>query len=298
MPQQLLARIVFSLLLLLPAAFPAYAAGGSDPANAGADQQICSDSVYLQGNTPAIGEGAWSLISGNAVFEDASDPATLATGLPVGETILVWEFFENAILQSSDTVVITRFAPPVLSAGNDQLVCTDSTRLEATLSEGTGTWQLIEGTATIDEANNPQSDLLDMLPGQLVLVWSVPAGVCPAQTDTMMIQRSEPPVISAGPDQTFCGDSTGLNASLDVGAGFWTILSGSGDVLQDNVANSGVIFFDGNETMEIEWRVTWPGCPDQLDTVLITSFFPPVISAGDGDIICDDSTALSATLNS
>ncbi|MEX1189045.1 MAG: hypothetical protein WED33_07285, partial [Bacteroidia bacterium] len=169
--------IVFFLALFIQGVLSASVAGGG-PAFAGDDQTVCSDSTGLFGNSPSTEDGLWSLISGSGTINDPVAFETYITGLSIGENVLVWEFYVSSVLQSSDTVRITRNELPIISAGLDQSICGDSTQLNASTSAGTGLWTIISGSGTLSDANNAQSNLTSLSSGITELEWSVTIAGC------------------------------------------------------------------------------------------------------------------------
>nr|NQU93850.1 hypothetical protein [Bacteroidota bacterium] len=70
-------------------ATPTQAFAGNDTVVEGGDV-----SLYLSANTPEIGNGLWSVLSGEGgTFEDDSNPVTLFTGLPEINYTLRWEIY-------------------------------------------------------------------------------------------------------------------------------------------------------------------------------------------------------------
>src|SRR5204863_133548 len=83
-------------------------------AKAGPDQpNVCGLVATLAGNTPVIGSGTWSKISGpgTVTFSDATSPTSTATVSLAGSYTLRWTI-ANGICTSSDDVVITYTATP------------------------------------------------------------------------------------------------------------------------------------------------------------------------------------------
>ena len=79
-------------------------------ANAGADiNPACGVSTAtLSANTPTVGAGAWSVISGTAFVTSASSPTSGVTGLAVpGTATLRWTISNAPCTASTDDVVIT-----------------------------------------------------------------------------------------------------------------------------------------------------------------------------------------------
>jgi hypothetical protein len=84
--------------------------GAPTTANAGADiTPACGvTTATLAGNTPTVGTGAWSVISGTATITTPSSPTSGVTGLAVpGTATLRWTITNNPCGTSTDDVVIT-----------------------------------------------------------------------------------------------------------------------------------------------------------------------------------------------
>ena len=84
--------------------------GTPTAANAGADINPACDitTATLSANTPTVGTGAWSLISGTANITTPSSPASGITGLVVpGTATLRWTIANAPCTASTDDVVIT-----------------------------------------------------------------------------------------------------------------------------------------------------------------------------------------------
>ena len=59
--------------------------------NAGENQELCEDFTILNANSVQNNEsGTWTVISGNAVFNDINNPNALISNLNIGENILEW----------------------------------------------------------------------------------------------------------------------------------------------------------------------------------------------------------------
>src|SRR4030095_7247263 len=49
-------------------------------ANAGPDQAVCTTATTLAGNTPTVGTGQWTVVSGAGTFANVSSPTSGITG--------------------------------------------------------------------------------------------------------------------------------------------------------------------------------------------------------------------------
>src|SRR5258706_2525123 len=119
-------------------------------ANAGSNQEVCSATATLAGNTPTVGTGTWAVIAGSASVTTPSNPTSGVTGLTLGANTFVWTITNGTCPSSSDTMTIMRDeSPTTANAGSDQEVCaTTATLAGNTPTVGTGTWTVITGSAT------------------------------------------------------------------------------------------------------------------------------------------------------
>ncbi|MES2836861.1 MAG: SMP-30/gluconolactonase/LRE family protein [Bacteroidota bacterium] len=85
-------------------------------AMAGSDQSICGSSVVLTANTPTVGTGSWSLISGTGSITAPSNPSTSVTGITPGTNTYRWTTTTAAPCSTSvDDIQITANALPSVS---------------------------------------------------------------------------------------------------------------------------------------------------------------------------------------
>ena len=85
-------------------------------ANAGPDQTLCGTLIAtLAGNTPTIGTGTWSMISGPGTvnFLNANDPFTTATASIFGVYVLRWTTSNGICPVSTDELTLTLNLKPV-----------------------------------------------------------------------------------------------------------------------------------------------------------------------------------------
>ncbi|MBX7093794.1 MAG: T9SS type A sorting domain-containing protein [Flavobacteriales bacterium] len=77
-------------------------------ASAGADQTICNGTTVLQGNSPTVGTGLWTVTTGSASFNDDTQNNTNVTGILSGATVvLTWTITNGVCPASTDNVNIT-----------------------------------------------------------------------------------------------------------------------------------------------------------------------------------------------
>src|SRR5258706_370126 len=197
-------------------------------ANAGSDQEVCSATATLAGNTPTVGTGTWAVIAGSASVTTPSNPTSGVTGLTLGANTFVWTITNGTCPSSSDTMTIMRDeSPTTANAGSDQEVCaTTATLAGNTPTVGTGTWTVITGSASVTTPSNPTSGITGLTLGANTFVWTITNGTCPSSKDTVTIARDEPPTTAnAGSDQSVCSATATLAGNTPtVGTGTWTVI--------------------------------------------------------------------------
>ncbi len=266
-------------------------------ANAGPDQNICASTTSLAGNTPTVGNGIWTLVSGTGTIVSPTSPGSTVTGIGTGTSIFRWTIRSGSCPPSIDDVVVTRDPLSTTSnAGPDQTVCSTTATLAGnTPVNGTGTWTLISGTGTITSPNSPTSTVTNLGVGPNIFRWTIASGTCPPSNDQVTITRdSVPTVANAGPDQTICVSNTTMAGnSPSVGTGTWTLISGSGTITSSSLPTTNIMNL-GIGTNVFRWTISNGSCPPSYDEVVITRDpVPTTASAGPDQTICASSTTLA-----
>ena len=263
--------------------------------NAGADQNLCDvTSTSLTANTPIVGNGTWSFISGPNVpaITDSTNPNTSVTNMTIGTYIFTWTISSGVCTSSIDSVQITIYnLPTVVNAGPDQNLCnTDSAIMAANVpGVGTGNWALLSGpnTPVITSPNNPATSITGMIAGAYLFGWSISNGVCLSKTDTVQIVIYDlPTVADAGPDQSLCNVESALMAAnpATTGSGLWSLVSGPNiSVISDSASENTTITTMIAGTYVFAWTISNGVCTATSDTVDITIYALPTIANAGGD---------------
>lgn len=290
-------------------------------ANAGADQDLCtSDGTTTNLNAspvifPAI--GTWTVVNGTGTITDPNSPNTTITNMGVGVIVCEWTIDNGACPNgiTSDQLVITLYDEnnPIANAGADQELCTPTgttigTNLQGSniISPAVGTWQLVSGTATIADVNDPNTAVTDMPVGEHIFQWTVFNGPCanPLTTDvvTILVFDENNLDADAGADQQVCTPETSAimagSANIFPAQGTWTLVSGSGDIADIHDPNTQITNL-GLGLNQFQWEVYNGSCANSLtsDIVDITLFDAqaPAADAGPDQELCAPSS--DATLN-
>ena len=252
-------------------------------ANAGANQIICgTTTATLAGNTPQVGTGLWTLVSGTATITSPNSPTTTVTGLTPGSTyIFVWTISSPLCNSTRDSVTINvDLLPTTANAGADQILCmsTSTTLTANTAAVGSGVWSLVSGTATITSPTSPTSTVTGLVPGTTaVLRWTISRGVCNNFDDVSIIVNPIA-VVNAGPNQVYCAPTNiQLSGSVTGGAttGIWSTL-GSG-TFTPNATTLNAIYVlssaditNGNVTLVLTSTNNSTSCSAVTDTIHIS----------------------------
>jgi gliding motility-associated-like protein len=232
---------------------------------AGSNQTVCisSPTANLFANSPIIGLGNWSLLSGSGVFTNSLSAITTVTNLSIGTNVLRWNIASvNSCLSTSSTltVMVNALSGAATTSGNQTLcISTPTTLLNGNIATpGIGTWSLISGTASIASINNPTSAVTGLGAGANILLWSVTNGVCPSNTAITTVQVDNlPSTALAGSNQSICASSpsTTLASIASSGVGTWSLIAGSGIITSINNPSTTVTSL-GSGTNVLRWTIS------------------------------------------
>jgi len=206
-------------------------------------------STTLAANTPAVGTGAWSIVSGAggslATRAARHRPSAEALGRvtrcvgrsamrPAPPRLTMWRSPFNGI-RPWQTRGLTRLVPAMCGL-------TSTTLAANTPAVGTGAWSIVSGAGgsfgNASSRHRPSAEALD----ELHVAWTISNAPCTASTDDVVITfQRNPTVANAGPDQTgaaMCGLTSTTLAGEHAGSGNggWSIVSGAGAPLATRAA--------------------------------------------------------------
>ena len=257
-------------------------------ANAGPDQTGAATcgltTVTLAANTPTVGTGAWSIVSGTGgSFGNASSPTSSFSGTAGNTYTLRWTISNSPCAASTDNVTI-KFSrnPTTANAGPDQTgaaTCglTTVALVANTPTVGTGSWSIVTGTGgSVGNPNSPISSFSGTAGSTYTLRWTISNAPCVASTDNVTITfNRNPTTANAGPDQTgaaTCGLTTVTlvaNAPT-VGTGAWSIVSGTGGSFANASSPTSTFSGTAGSTYTLRWTISNSPCVASTDDVTIT----------------------------
>jgi gliding motility-associated-like protein len=259
------------------------------PAQVGADTSICSADIQLSARVPVSGTGIWSLISGAGEINDPLSPGISLSNLGNGNNVFRWTVINGDCPAVSDEITVSRYLPPsVANAGNDVSTCSEQVDLSANFPQtGLGSWTRINGLGNLLEPGNPETPVLNLIPGISIFEWRISNGPCPDSHDQVQVEVFSPPgTPDAGLDFQICGDSAFVAGNFSPNArSSWTVLSGNGVFEQPEQPQSAVNSLNPGENVLLYTFENGP-CKS-VDTIRIVSFVAPAIAfAGNDTAVC------------
>jgi hypothetical protein len=268
-------------------------------ANAGPDQvdgSTCGrESVILAGNTPTVGTGLWTIVSGVGGFiSSPTTPGTQFTGIGGTTYVLRWTITNGPCFDSSDEVTIAFHKNPSQAfAGPDMtgvVTCgLSSIQLSANIPEyGNGSWTIISGIGgNISLFTNPQATFTGTPATSYTLRWTISSNQCGTSSDDVDVKFNTLPTPSnAGEDQIdalTCGvSSITLHGNVPiVGSGQWTIVSGIGGTISSPSSPSSSFAGAVGNAYVLKWTITREPCGSSADDVkILFNQAPSVANAG------------------
>ncbi len=277
-------------------------------ANAGSNQSKCNDGNFtMAATTPAVGSGAWSVVSGTATITNTTLTNTTVTGVPAGTTAtLRWTVSNGTCTSTTADITLTNHASPsIANAGSNQTKCNDGsfTLAATTPTVGTGAWSVVSGTATITNTTLTNTTVTGVPVGTTVtLRWTVSNGTCSATTADITLTNNNGPsaaTITTAATLTNCNNGTfnigAVNPAL--GTGQWSLISGTATITNVNVTSTTATGIPAGTSAVLRWTVSSAGCTSNItDVTLTNNASPSVANAGSNQTKCNDGNfTLTAT---
>jgi gliding motility-associated-like protein len=238
-------------------------------ANAGTGGSECDLDFNLSAVQGSGTTGIWTKVSGpgNVLFTPGpSLPDAVVTVDQFGEYEFAWTEVNSFCQSTAQINVIFRNLPAVY-AGRDTVLCKGATvQLGA---HGTGTMHWTPETAVSNpDIGNPVASPPDST--NFIVRLTDQFGCI--NYDTVIVDVWEIPVADAGPDMILEYLFGTTMAAVDLKfheAGTWSLVSGTGDILEPDSESSSVTDLTLGENV-FRWKVSNGVCPDSEDNMTIT----------------------------
>ncbi|TDD94128.1 beta strand repeat-containing protein, partial [Flavobacterium cellulosilyticum] len=242
----------------------------------------------LGGNTPSIGTGAWSTVSGpgTVTFSNSASASSTATVSASGQYIFSWTISNGTCIPSSANVTVNYYATPsTATVGATHNLCgtLTSTSLGGnTPAVGAGTWTQTSGpgTSTFSAPTSGSSTATASLVGTYVYTWTISNGTCsPSAANITVNYYATPTTATVGASQNLCGTLT--TASLggntpSIGTGAWARVSGPGTVnFSASTSGSSTATVSIQGTYVFSWTISNGTCTPSVANVTVNYYALP-----------------------
>ncbi|MBI9058686.1 MAG: gliding motility-associated C-terminal domain-containing protein [Labilibaculum sp.] len=273
----------------------------SEVATVGSNQERCGTltSLILAGNSPSLGDGTWSQVSGpgSSVFSNENDGNATVTADTYGSYTYRWTLTSGPCVSSTAELIVTFYEQPsAANVGLNQDICglSSSNALGGnTPSVGIGTWSQVSGpgSTVFSSVNDGNSTATANTYGTYIYRWSISNGICSANYDDISVTYYEiPTVATVGMDQdlceTFTSNNLGGNASV-IGIGNWSQISGPGSTTFADVSNGNTTaLVDSYGTYIYRWTIANGTCSTFEEIRVTYNDKPTIASTGTNQFIC------------
>lgn len=294
--------------------------GQPTTATAGPDQSISVSYATMAANTPAIGTGTWTKITGNGTITSANSPTTTITGLGGGINTYRWTISNSPCPNSSDDISIdVTPLEPTITLGANPTICygTTSTSLSYSATTNSPNQYSIDFDATanskgfIDVTNAvlPASPITITTPGSaigglynaILTVRNTTTGFTSINYPITVTISNPPTTANAGASSSFCATATKTLAANNpaTGTGIWSFVSGPSTLISQisNVNQRNAVFTPagGAGIYVLRWTISNPPCNASTSDVTYTVAAPPTTAvAGPGQTVYTSTTTMAA----
>ena len=255
------------------------------------NQTVCASSTVISANSPAIGNGLWTVLTGTSSIASPATNTTSVTNLSVGQNAFVWTITNGVCPSSSDTMTVRSDANPSIAiVAANQTLCASTT---ATISAnspivGTAAWSVLTGASSVASPTVSTSAVTNLNIGQNSFVWTISNGICPSSSDTINIQvDANPSTAVVVGNQTLCANATTISANNPlVGNGIWSVLTGVSSIASPSTNVTSVTNLNTGLNSFV-WTISNGICPSSSDTMYIETYASPTAAdAGPDQSLC------------
>ena len=278
-------------------------------ASAGPNQAFCGTTATMAGNTPIVGTGVWSLVSGSGNITTPTSPTSGVTALGTGANVFQWTISNPPCASSTSQVTLTAMAATTVSnAGPMQAICGNTCTMAANAaSVGTGQWTLISGSGLIANTNSPTTAITGLGVGANVFQWTITHPPCMASSSQVVITVDQTPDVSnAILSEYICsGNTATFNPTSNVMGTTFSFTASASSPFVSGYTSMGngnineILVNSGNtaETVTYSFTPIGPGPTNcvgiPVDFVVTIDPTPTAAYAGADQIVCGPNTTLS-----
>jgi hypothetical protein len=262
-------------------------------AEAGEDVYSCHGTAEITASIPPRGTGYWTAV-GSGLIEEPTSNQTMVYDLPDNQNTFRWNVeYEGCYDFDELDVFNTNLS---VSTSGDKTVCSNETTISGTKpeDEATGTWELLGGSAIIENESAYITNVRELNAGANAFRWTVSKNNCEKSAE-LTITNDEISVINAGTDQIVCdfsGELEALAPAEDENA-LWEVITGTAEIADATLYNSEVSNLSRGEN-RFKWTVSNENC-SAADEVIIENNLPNYAVLSPDEEICTDEYTLTAS---
>lgn len=247
-------------------------------------------STVINALAATSGTGEWTVLSGQAAFNNQFANSTGVNNIGVGTNVLVWTISSASCGFTSDTLILILSQMPLPASTLDTVYVCNSTSMELSANVplyGIGTWTTNQG-ASITDINLATATASNFGAGWNEFIWTITNGTCPSTADTMHVFATPTAYINQQ-DTSICIENGLINLTGTIPVSgqtvTWVFVSGSGQLSNPQSPNTSLQNIGLGSNMVI-YKMEHDLCPTTIDTVTIVAslcngfdpVFPTVIT--------------------
>ncbi|MCC5923615.1 MAG: gliding motility-associated C-terminal domain-containing protein, partial [Crocinitomicaceae bacterium] len=231
--------------------------------------------LNIEAQPVTVAGAQWTVISGDGLVGDSSNPSTNFTNLSYGLNAVVWEMDFGVCGRQADTLAVMVYEQPAPAQVFGPLTLCNETEVNISAAgptAGQGEWSSLSGNVGFFLVNSPNTLAQDFELGENVLIWEVTNGVCVPSSDTLFV-LNVPPANITSQDTTICFEENDLDLvsswtdTTHVGY-LWYFIEGGGVI---DESQSPITFVEnlsaGQNTIVLVH--THPACQNSFDTLSV-----------------------------
>ena len=222
--------------------------------------------IVLSGNTPSVGIGSWSVVSGPSTLSTQfSNNSSLAVFTPAGGAgsyVIRWTISNSPCTASTANATITVTAAPTIATNTStQTICATASLSGNNPLSGTGAWSVVSGPSVLlSQFSNLSSPNAVFTPaggaGAYVVRWTISNTTCSTSAIATITVVSGTVAGTVTGGSTICSGSTSglLTLSGHIGTVIRWESSVSPFSTWTSIANTATTYTSGNLSQETRFR--------------------------------------------
>ncbi len=262
--------------------------------DAGSPQTICNTtSTALAGTQPTGNQsGNWTVLGGNGVFTNQTLYNTNVDGLLIGINTFRWTLADGVCSNSAE-VIITNDTPDAAQVGDDQIICTNQTIINATnIQNGVGRWSVSSGSGVLENSLNNSTNVSSINLGENIFTWTVTKNDCSRSADIIITNNSViADIVSSESSICNSNHSTTIEAvdpSLIGATGLWSKISAGSGIIETPSNYETIISNMANGENRFRWTVQSAYCSDFKETTITNDYYTATASPQGESSVCEN----------